>query len=49
MTDNFVKSVLDARFREGVEYALNCIEEVFGEEVRRTDIWIETFGEDEDE
>lgn len=36
---------METEFIKGVQYALECLKEVFGEEVTETDIWKEFFGD----
>ena len=39
---------VDDPFVDGVKYALENLEEVYGEGIKLTDLWIEYFGEDND-
>lgn len=34
-------------FNDGVKYALESLEEVYGEGLKETSLWIEYFGEEE--
>lgn len=45
MSKTYEEAIGEA-FTDGVKYALESLEEVYGEGIMDTDLWIEYFGED---